>query len=52
MLTYPDIDPVAIQLGPVAIHWYGLMGQVLSAPMILLGLLLIVLAYRQTARQR
>ncbi len=25
MLTYPDIDPVAIQLGPVAIHWYGLM---------------------------
>ena len=25
MLTYPDIDPVAINLGPVAIHWYGLM---------------------------
>lgn len=25
MLTYPDIDPVAIQLGPFAIHWYGLM---------------------------
>jgi len=25
MLVYPDIDPVAIQLGPVAIHWYGLM---------------------------
>ncbi|MDN3516081.1 prolipoprotein diacylglyceryl transferase [Aquisalimonas lutea] len=25
MLTYPDIDPVAIELGPVAIHWYGLM---------------------------
>lgn len=25
MLTYPDIDPVAIQLGPVAVHWYGLM---------------------------
>lgn len=24
MLTYPDIDPVAISLGPVAIHWYGL----------------------------
>jgi phosphatidylglycerol---prolipoprotein diacylglyceryl transferase len=23
-LTYPRIDPVAIQLGPVAIHWYGL----------------------------
>jgi phosphatidylglycerol---prolipoprotein diacylglyceryl transferase len=24
MLTYPKIDPVALQLGPVAIHWYGL----------------------------
>ena len=25
MLTYPDIDPVAIALGPVEVHWYGLM---------------------------
>lgn len=25
MLTYPNIDPVALQLGPVAIHWYGIM---------------------------
>jgi phosphatidylglycerol:prolipoprotein diacylglycerol transferase len=25
MLTAPDIDPVAIALGPVQIHWYGLM---------------------------
>lgn len=24
MLTYPDIDPVALQLGPLAIRWYGL----------------------------
>ncbi|PWG62979.1 prolipoprotein diacylglyceryl transferase [Sediminicurvatus halobius] len=24
-LRYPDIDPVAISLGPVDIHWYGLM---------------------------
>jgi phosphatidylglycerol:prolipoprotein diacylglycerol transferase len=23
-LTYPDIDPVAIKLGPLAIRWYGL----------------------------
>jgi phosphatidylglycerol:prolipoprotein diacylglycerol transferase len=23
MLQYPDIDPVAVQLGPLAIHWYG-----------------------------
>ena len=25
MLTHPQFDPVALQLGPVAIHWYGLM---------------------------
>lgn len=25
MLQYPQIDPVAISLGPLAIHWYGLM---------------------------
>lgn len=24
MLTYPQIDPIAIQVGPVAVHWYGL----------------------------
>ena len=24
MLMYPQIDPVALRLGPVAIHWYGL----------------------------
>lgn len=24
MLTFPQIDPVAIKLGPLAIHWYGL----------------------------
>ncbi len=25
MIQYPQIDPVAIQLGPLKIHWYGLM---------------------------
>jgi phosphatidylglycerol:prolipoprotein diacylglycerol transferase len=24
MLTFPKIDPVAIQIGPLAVHWYGL----------------------------
>ena len=24
MLNYPAIDPVALQLGPLAVHWYGL----------------------------
>jgi phosphatidylglycerol---prolipoprotein diacylglyceryl transferase len=25
MLTYPNINPVAIALGPVKVHWYGIM---------------------------
>ena len=25
MLVYPQINPIALQLGPLAIHWYGLM---------------------------
>ena len=25
MLTYPQIDPVAISLGPISVHWYGIM---------------------------
>lgn len=25
MWTYPEIDPVALTLGPLQIHWYGLM---------------------------
>lgn len=24
MLSYPSINPVALEIGPVAIHWYGL----------------------------
>ncbi len=24
MLMHPQIDPVALQLGPIAVHWYGL----------------------------
>ncbi len=24
MLMYPHIDPIALQIGPLAIHWYGL----------------------------
>ena len=24
MLTHPQFDPIALQLGPVAVHWYGL----------------------------
>ena len=25
MLRYTHIDPVAIHLGPINVHWYGLM---------------------------
>ncbi len=25
MMIYPDIDPIALQLGPLKIHWYGIM---------------------------
>ena len=25
MLTYPNIDPVAVAIGPLEVHWYGLM---------------------------
>jgi len=25
MLAHPDIDPVAFHVGPLAVHWYGLM---------------------------
>src|SRR5690606_13133928 len=25
MLQYPNIDPVALSLGPLQIHWYGIM---------------------------
>ena len=24
MLIHPQIDPIALQLGPIAVHWYGL----------------------------
>jgi phosphatidylglycerol:prolipoprotein diacylglycerol transferase len=37
MLTYPQFNPVALQLGPVAIHWYGLMYLAAFAQVILLG---------------
>ncbi|MDM8567375.1 prolipoprotein diacylglyceryl transferase [Candidatus Halobeggiatoa sp. HSG11] len=25
MLIYPDIDPILLQIGPLKIHWYGMM---------------------------
>ncbi|WP_041432799.1 prolipoprotein diacylglyceryl transferase [Thiobacillus denitrificans] len=37
MLVHPQFDPVALQLGPVAIHWYGLMYLLAFVQVILLG---------------
>lgn len=42
MIAYPDINPVALTLGPLKIHWYGLM--------YLLGFLLAWLLARWRAR--
>ena len=25
MLTYPEINPIAFELGPLKVHWYGIM---------------------------
>ena len=25
MLTYPGFNPIAFELGPVKVHWYGIM---------------------------
>lgn len=37
MLMYPQINPVALQLGPVAIHWYGLTYLAAFALFVILG---------------
>lgn len=37
MLIHPQIDPVALQLGPLAIHWYGLTYLAAFALFIVLG---------------
>ncbi|MGK5079551.1 prolipoprotein diacylglyceryl transferase [Janthinobacterium sp. HLX7-2] len=37
MLTHPMPDPIAIQIGPLAVHWYGLMYVLAFALFIILG---------------
>ena len=39
MLMYPQIDPVALQVGPLAVHWYGLTYLAAFALFMLLGTL-------------
>jgi len=44
MLVHPEFDPVALQLGPVAVRWYGLM--------YLIGFVAWLLLGRARAKQR
>lgn len=37
MLTYPNIDPVAFSIGPLTVHWYGMMYLLGFVGAILLG---------------
>lgn len=37
MLTYPHFDPIALALGPLKIHWYGLMYLLAFAGFLLIG---------------
>jgi phosphatidylglycerol:prolipoprotein diacylglycerol transferase len=37
MLIHPDFDPIAFQLGPLAVRWYGLMYLLAFALFLLLG---------------
>ena len=41
MLLHPEFDPIAIQLGPLAVRWYGLMYLLAFASFLLLGRLRI-----------
>ncbi len=38
MLTYPHMGPVALQMGPLAVHWYGLSYLVAFGLFMLLGI--------------
>ena len=39
MLIHPEIDPVALQIGPLALHWYGLTYLAAFGLFLLLGIL-------------
>ena len=44
MLVHPQFDPVAFQIGPLAVRWYGLM--------YLAGFVLFIVLGRRRARQQ
>jgi phosphatidylglycerol:prolipoprotein diacylglycerol transferase len=45
MLTHPNPDPIAFSLGPVSVHWYGIMYLVAFAQFIALGRVRLKLAH-------
>ena len=47
MLPYPQIDPVAISVGPLQIHWYGLMYLIGIGGALLLESLLAFLVHKK-----
>ena len=36
-MIHPQFDPVALQIGPIAVHWYGLMYLLAFIQYLLLG---------------
>lgn len=46
MLSFPDIDPIAVQIGPLAIRWYGI------AYLLSFGLAWWLMSYRARRHQR
>ncbi|MGE4339867.1 MAG: prolipoprotein diacylglyceryl transferase [Pigmentiphaga sp.] len=51
MLVHPQFDPIALQLGPVAIHWYGLMYLLAFTLAWLVGLRLIARGVTRLTRR-
>ncbi len=45
MLIHPNPDPVAFSLGPLKVHWYGLMYMVAFAQFVALGRLRLKLPH-------
>ena len=41
MFVHPQFDPIAFQIGPVAVRWYGLMYLLAFGLFVVLGLSLI-----------
>ncbi len=38
MISYPAIDPIAVSIGPISVHWYGIMYLIGFASAYLLGM--------------